>query len=52
MNLRKLFCLCEHRFEIFKEVSIFDRSVSNERPIGYKYFLKCKNCGKIKSKKV
>jgi hypothetical protein len=49
--IRKLLGLCEHQWEIFQRVRLWDNSVSTSRPVGTKYHLQCKHCGDVKIKK-
>lgn len=47
-----LFYSCRYQYEIYSVTGLFDPSRSSTIPVGRKLVLKCKHCGKIKSKKV
>lgn len=46
MNIRKLFGLCEHKWELLHETKVYYRR-SDYLPMGSKYTLQCTKCGKL-----
>ena len=47
--LRKLFHICEHRWQIYKEIGLID---DDHEMIGTKFVLQCEKCGNLKTKRV
>ena len=41
--------LCFHKYEIFKEVDVWERG--RDLPIGFAFYMRCKKCGNLKIKR-
>lgn len=56
MNLKQLFGICEHKWDIFSKIPVYTVNRYGEQ-LGtlaekYEYVLKCKKCGDIKKKSI
>lgn len=52
--IRKLFGICAHKWETFREVKVYMTDLSGKRselPVQWEYHMRCAHCGELKCKK-
>jgi hypothetical protein len=45
------FISCQHNWDTFERVSVYG-GLSNEIPTAHDFYLRCKNCGNVKRKRL
>ena len=52
IQIREALGFCNHKWEVIKEINVWDDFISKSMPVYKEYVLRCINCGNIKKRTI